>query len=322
MSLHPSLSILLCGLFVSLLGFAGDFGMMLLFCGIAALGHAAFHPVALSLTGREASDSNRGRILSTFVVGGNLGFALGPLVAGAALEFLGQGGILVMVLPALAMGAALPLLLPSLPLHNPGKGGVGPAASRAVAWGPVGVLVTAASLRAMVIFGSIAYLPTLLVQRGADLFSANAILSLTLLVGVAGQVAGGAASDRSGRKETILIGMAATILFLAGFLLLGGLLSLLCLMAFGFALWSSFSVTLAISHELLPSDLGLASGLLLGLSMGAGGLGVALIGGIGDTLGLPAGFWALTGISVLALLLFLLLPYPWRGRPGQGKESG
>jgi FSR family fosmidomycin resistance protein-like MFS transporter len=164
----------------------------------------------------------------------------------------------------------------------------------------------------MVIFGSIAYLPTLLVQRGMDLFSANALLTLMLLVGVAGQVAGGAASDRSGRKETILVGMAATILFLAGFLLLGGPLSLLCLMAFGFALWSSFSVTLAISHELLPSDLGLASGLLLGLSMGAGGLGVALIGGIGDTVGLPAAFRALIGISVLALLLFLFLPYPWR----------
>jgi FSR family fosmidomycin resistance protein-like MFS transporter len=176
------------------------------------------------------------------------------------------------------------------------------------------VLVTAASLRAMVIFGSIAYLPTLLVERGTDLFSANALLTLMLLAGVVGQVTGGASSDRWGRKETILAGMAATILFLAGFLTLGSPFSLLCLMAFGFVLWSSFSVTLAISHELLPSDLGLASGLLLGLSMGAGGLGVALIGSIGDALGLPAGFWALIGISALALLLFLFLPYPWRGR--------
>jgi hypothetical protein len=43
-------------------------------------------------------------------------------------------------------------------------------------------------------------------------------------------------------------------------------------------------------------------------------LGVVLIGGIGDALGLPAAFWSLIGASILALLFFLLLPYPWQGR--------
>jgi FSR family fosmidomycin resistance protein-like MFS transporter len=85
-------------------------------------------------------------------------------------------------------------------------------------------------------------------------------------------------------------------------------------MLFGFSLWSSFSVTLAISHELLPGDLGLASGLLLGLSMGFGGLGVAFIGAIGDSLGLQAALWSLLGITLLAIPLFVVLPYPWRGR--------
>ena len=135
-----------------------------------------------------------------------------------------------------------------------------------------------------------------------------------LLVGVGGQVLGGAVSDRSGRKETILAGMAATALFLAGFLVLPGPAGLVCLMLFGFSLWSSFSVTLAIAHEFLPGNLGLASGLLLGLSMGFGGLGVALIGGIGDAVGLAGAFWALLLITVLAIPLFLILPYPWRAK--------
>jgi FSR family fosmidomycin resistance protein-like MFS transporter len=166
----------------------------------------------------------------------------------------------------------------------------------------------------MVIFGSIAYLPTFLVQRGFDLLSANTLLTLMLLVGVLGQVLGAAASDISGRKETILAGMAGTAVSLAGFLLLPGPGGLACLMLFGFALWSSFSVTLAISHELLPGELGLASGLLLGLSMGFGGLGVALIGALGDAIGLSGALWALLGITLSAIPFFLVLPYPWRGR--------
>jgi FSR family fosmidomycin resistance protein-like MFS transporter len=94
MHVPPALSILLCGLFISLLGLAPSLGVMLLFCAIAALGHAAFHPVALALTGRMSTDANRGRIISYFVVGGNLGFALGPLAAGVAITALGQEGIL------------------------------------------------------------------------------------------------------------------------------------------------------------------------------------------------------------------------------------
>jgi FSR family fosmidomycin resistance protein-like MFS transporter len=289
---------------------------MLTFCGIAALGHAAFHPVALSLTGRESTDANRGRVLSYFVVGGNLGFALGPLAAGAALGILGEEGILLMAIPAIAMAIVFPLLLPPgarRPSPAPAEGGTLTAAP-AIAWVPVAILVAAASLRSMVIFGAIAYLPTYLAEGGMGLLAANTLLTVMLLVGVAGQVAGGAISDRSGRKETILAGMAGTAVFLAGFLLLPGAFALLSLMLFGFSLWSSFSVTLAIAHELLPGNLGLASGLLLGFSMGVGGLGVAVIGALGDAIGLSAALWALLGITLLAIPLFALLPYPWRAR--------
>jgi FSR family fosmidomycin resistance protein-like MFS transporter len=318
MQLPPSLSILIAGVFISLLGIAPGFGTMLTFCGIAALGHAAFHPVALSLTGRESTDANRGRVLSYFVVGGNLGFALGPLAAGAAIGILGEAGVLLMAIPAIAMAIALPLLLPPA-ARSPSSGPAGGGAPTAcpISWTPIVILVGAASLRSMVIFGSIAYLPTYLAEGGLGLIAANTLLTVMLLVGVGGQVIGGAASDRSGRKETILAGMAGTAVFLAGFLLLPGSAALLSLMLFGFSLWSSFSVTLAIAHELLPGNLGLASGLLLGFSMGVGGLGVALIGALGDSIGLAGAFWALLGITLLAILLFVILPYPWKGRVAQ-----
>jgi FSR family fosmidomycin resistance protein-like MFS transporter len=320
LQLPPALSILIAGVFISLLGIAPGFGAMLAFCGIAALGHAAFHPVALSLTGRESTDSNRGRVLSYFVVGGNLGFALGPLAAGAAIGILGEEGVLLMAIPAIAMAIALPFLLPPQARHpEPGSAGGGGPTACPISWTPIIILVAAASLRSMVIFGSIAYLPTYLAEGGLGLIAANTLLTVMLLVGVGGQVAGGAISDRSGRKETILAGMAGTLVFLAGFLLLPGPAALLSLMLFGFFLWSSFSVTLAISHELLPGNLGLASGLLLGFSMGMGGLGVAIIGALGDTVGLSAALWALLGIALLATLLFIVLPYPWRGLHGRGR---
>jgi len=174
------------------------------------------------------------------------------------------------------------------------------------------VLLSASSLRAVVIFGSVAFLPAYLVGRGFDLLAANTLATAMLAAGVAGQMAGGALSDRRGRKEVIVAGMSLAIVTLAAFLFTGGWMSLLFLLLFGFALWSSFSVTLAIAHELMPGELGLSSGLLLGFSMGLGGLGVAVIGSLADSIGLSGALMILLYPLAAATVLMAVLPY--RGR--------
>jgi FSR family fosmidomycin resistance protein-like MFS transporter len=307
------LSILISGVFISLVGVAGSYPLILLCCAIAALGHAAFHPVALATTGRLSEDANRGRLLSYFVVGGNLGFALGPVVAGVALDMFGLTGTLLLALPALAIALLLYFLYPAgsarahgtVDRHN-GES-VPPTDWRAMA-----ILLSASSLRAVVIFGSVAFLPAYLVGLGYDLLTANILSTAMLAAGVAGQMTGGALSDRHGRKGTIVTGMAVAMVALPGFLFTTGWVSLLFLLVFGFALWSSFSVTLAIAHELMPGELGLSSGLLLGFSMGLGGLGVAAIGSLADAIGLAGALASLLIPLAAATVLMAVLPY--RGR--------
>jgi FSR family fosmidomycin resistance protein-like MFS transporter len=306
-------SILISGVFISLVGVAGSYPVILLCCAVAALGHAAFHPVALATTGRLSQDANRGRLLSYFVVGGNLGFALGPVVAGAALDLFGLTGTLLLAIPALVMAILLYFLQPvavAPPPDPAGRHGGEPASS--TDWRAMGILLAASSLRAVVIFGSVAFLPSYLVGRGYDLLTANILATAMLAAGVAGQMAGGALSDRRGRKEVIVAGMALAIVALAAFLFTTGWTSLLFLLVFGFALWSGFSVTLAIAHELMPGELGLSSGLLLGFSMGLGGLGVAAIGSLADTMGLAAALSSLILPLAAATVLMVVLPY--RGR--------
>ena len=313
-------SILISGLFVPLIGVAGDYLLILLCCAIAALGHAAFHPVALATTGRLSEDANRGRLLSYFVVGGNLGFALGPVAAGAALDAFGLPGTLLLALPAIGIALLLRIFPPTV------AGRIRNAAPHAGAepghmkeWRGMVVLLSASSLRAVVIFGSVAFLPAYLVGRGYDLLTANTLATAMLAAGVAGQMAGGALSDRRGRKEVIVAGMAIAIVTLAAFLFTGGWMSLLFLLLFGFALWSSFSVTLAIAHELMPGELGLSSGLLLGFSMGLGGLGVAVIGSLADSIGLSGALTVLLYPLAAATVLMAVLPY--RGKRTVMKTS-
>ena len=303
------LSILVSGLFISLVGVAGSYAVILVCCAVAALGHAAFHPVALATTGRLSQDANRGRLLSYFVVGGNLGFALGPVVAGAALDLFGLTGTLLLAIPALVMAIILYFLQPIAPAPARVTGDRPVESAPPTDWKAMAILLAASSLRAVVIFGSVAFLPAYLVGRGYDLLTANVLATAMLAAGVAGQMAGGALSDRRGRKEVIVAGMAVAIVALAAFLATTGWVSILFLLCFGFALWSSFSVTLAIAHELMPGELGLSSGLLLGFSMGLGGLGVAAIGSLADTVGLAAALSTLILPLAAATVLMGVLPY-------------
>jgi FSR family fosmidomycin resistance protein-like MFS transporter len=112
LTISISISLFVSAIFVALMGIAQDYYLIMAFAVIAALGHACFHPSALSLVSRLCTSGNRGQITSYFVVGGNLGYAIGPVLAGFLVWWLGLPGLLFLVIPAIVMIFALRVLLP------------------------------------------------------------------------------------------------------------------------------------------------------------------------------------------------------------------
>ena len=55
------------------------------------------------------------------------------------------------------------------------------------------------------------FLPTYLVLEGYSLLEATTLVSIMMVAGVAGQLSGGALSDRIGRKKVIVITTFASI---------------------------------------------------------------------------------------------------------------
>jgi FSR family fosmidomycin resistance protein-like MFS transporter len=312
-AIHISYSVLIGSVFISAVGLIDVYPLILVFAAIGALGHAFFHPSALGTVSKLAEGSSRGRLTSYFVVGGNLGFAIGPVLAGAVAGAFGLEGMIVLVLPGLITAVVLKRILPppsATPPHAEGEtpeGGVSRATLVAA-----GLLVLGSAFRAWVIFATMAFLPTYLTERGFSVLSANFIVTLMLLCGVVGQVIGGTISDRYGRKEYTLFGVAAAIPPFWVFLNSQGAIALAALFIFGFFLWSTFSVTVAMAHELVPGSVGIVSGLMLGLAVGAGGAGVAVSGYIADMFSLQFALFGLLAPITMAFLLFLLVPFPWR----------
>ncbi|KAF5069794.1 MFS transporter [Methanoculleus horonobensis] len=319
-AVHIGTSVAISAIFISIVGLLDNYYLVLASVAVAALGHAFFHPSALGTVSRLTGDAKRGRITSYFVIGGNLGYAIGPICAGVAVGLMGLPGLAVLAVPGLVVAVVLRRILPA-PDRRSVPAPVAPVTRPS--YRAIALLVAASGLRAWAIFGSVAFLPTILTMRGFDLVTANILVSGTLIAGVVGQVVGGVLSDRYGRKEYTIIGLVTAIPPFIVFLTTGGILSLVALMIFGFILWSTFAVTVAMAHEIAPGNVGVVSGLMLGLAVGVGGLGVSVTGWIADMTTLTLGLATIPVAIVLAVPLFLLVPYPWksllRGRlPARG----
>lgn len=301
------ISILLSGIGISFLGFIPNQYLAMLLCvALSGVGHASFHPGALCQVSILATGSSRGKLTSLFVVGGNMGMALGPIIAGIILTTGGMPQVVWLIVPAVATA----LFLHMFPLSDACKVKQEKKSDTKENWGPVMLLFSGATLRSWVTFGAMTFLPTYLVLEGYSLLIATTWVSVMMIAGVAGQLFGGTLSDRIGRKKVVVITTFASIPAFIAILMTHGIFLIASMILFGFLLWSSFSVTIAMSHEMIPSKIGLISGLFLGIAMGAGAIGVSVSGVLADTFGLYASLEIFPVILAVSVIIFMLVKSP------------
>ena len=76
----------------------------------------------------------------------------------------------------------------------------------------------------------------------------------------------------------------------------------------GFFIISSFATTVVVVQGMMPNNVGMASGLTIGFSVGMAGFGVTILGYLADTIGLPVVLQSLVVLPVLAGLIASRIP--------------
>lgn len=290
---------------MGMLGWAPNYAAVLLLVGLSGLGTAAFHPRAMMAV-HLVSGQRRGFGQAIFSTGGNLGFAIGPMIGSFLLLGFGMHATFAVIIPALVLfivmfayrGDFLKRTIVS-PQTDTGASGDGPVS---IPWVALIALCMIVTLRSWVYISFITYLPMFLEKQGVALESGSLMLTVFLACGAAAGLYGGHLSDRIGRLSVIVGSMLLYPVLMSGMILSSGIWLWILAGASGAALLASFSVTVVQAQELLPRHIGLASGLIMGLSFGTGGIGSALSGYLADIYGLNTAVW------VLALTPFLCVP--------------
>ncbi len=316
-SLAIGMSATLVGLL--LLASAGSYAMLVVAAALVGVGSAVFHPEA-SRVARMASGGRHGLAQSLFQVGGNVGSALGPILAAFIVIPKGQSSI------AWFSSAAL---LAMIVLFNVGNwyrkeravsvrsGGrysvERPDLSRRkIAWS-VAILMALVFSKSFYTSSLNSYYTFYLISKfGVSVENAQFYLFAFLAAVAVGTLIGGPLGDRIGRKYVLwgsIVGVLPFTLVLpyAG-LFWTGILTVLI----GLILASASSAIIVYALELVPGKIGTVAGLFFGLSFGMAGVGAAALGRLADATSIDYVYQVCAFLPLIGLLTVFL---PNLGRP-------
>ena len=310
-SLATGMGFTLAGLLF--LSMAGSYPMLLLGAALVGSGSAVLHPES-SRVARMASGGRPGLAQSIFQVGGNVGSALGPLLAAfivlrhgqPSLAWFGIAAVVAIVLLARVgrwyRNHGLRRLKEPSPAGSADTPARHPKATMAVA-----VLVALIFSKFFYTASLTSYYTFYLIDEfGVSVRSAQVHLFVYLGAVAIGTVAGGALGDRFGRRFVIWASILGVLPFTLALpyanLPWTGFLSVLI----GMILASAFPAIVVYGQELMPSRVGAVAGLFFGLAFGLGGIGAAAFGILADLTSIRFVFELCAFLPAIGLLAYFL----------------
>ncbi|WP_277584823.1 MFS transporter [Psychrobacillus antarcticus] len=297
------------------LAFAPQYWLILVSVIFLGLGSAVFHPEG-SRVSFMAAGSKRGLSQSIYQVGGNSGQALAPLISAFILVPLGQkGAALFLVVAALGIfllskiSAWYKKQLEAEKLSNRKRTLL--SSLPALTKKQIGVALT---LLMVVIFARSFYVTNmtnfyifhLMENYGMTNKEGQLIIFIFLALGAVGTLFGGPMADRMGRRNVIILSMAVPIplSLLLPYMPIWAIIMLL--IAIGFFIMLSFSVTVVYAQELVPSKIGTMAGLTVGLAFGMGAIGAVVIGILMDYIGIYTTMIVVSTLPIIGLVALAL----------------
>jgi FSR family fosmidomycin resistance protein-like MFS transporter len=309
------MGLLAAGIGYSLIMLPQHFALVLFLVVISGLGVASYHPegykTAHFFTGTRSATG-----MSFFSVGGNLGFALGPILALAIIEYLGFSSLPLIVVPSLLCTViilayrrtiAMPIVSHAEAMKKAEQ------RTSVASYVALSMIIFIVIMRSWTQIGLMTYIPFYYINflKGSPLF-AGKLVFVFLVCGAAGTLIGAPLADRWGHRFFVRLSMfLSTVTLPLVFLPIvqNSILLFFVLGMQGMFLIFTFSVTIVMAQKLLPNKLGIASGLLVGFAIGTGGIGVTLLGIVADHFGVPAALRSIMIIPLMGFIMSLFLRY-------------
>jgi FSR family fosmidomycin resistance protein-like MFS transporter len=297
-----------------LLSVANSYTVVLIAAALIGTGSAIFHPEA-SRVARMASGGRYGTAQALFQVGGNVGQAIGPLLAAFIVLPHGQGAIAWVSMAALIAMAFLTRvgiwyganLRPTLKT-------VSATIESQVSGLPRGRVLFLITILMVLLFSKNVYTSSLtsfftfyLIERfDLPVQAAQVQLFIFMAAIAVGTLLGGALTDRIGRRPMIWISILGVLPFTMALPYADLFWTGVLIIIIGLITASAFPAVLVYAHEVMPGRVGLVSGMFFGFAFGLGGIGAAIMGGLADAYGIAVVYKICSFLPILGVVAWFL----------------
>ena len=297
---------------ILMLAFAGNYPYLLLAAMLVGMGSSIFHPEAARVS-RIASEGRFGLAQSIFQVGGNVGAAMGPLLAAwiviphtkTSVSWFSPFAFLAMIV-LLQVGFWYRGQISTFRQSQQDIRHESHFSHRKITQTIIILLLLVFSKNFYLSSLNSYYIFYLFHKFHIGMQHAQYMLFLFLFSVAVGTLIGGPMGDRIGRKRVIwfsILGVAPFTLILPyANLFWTGVLTVII----GLILASAFPAILVFAQELIPGKFGMISGLFYGFSFGMGGLGAAILGKLADHWGIDTVYYICAFLPLLGILAVFL----------------
>ncbi len=308
------LSPAITGAVMSFLDLVPSYGFILFLLLLAGISSATLHATGPVISS-ALSGKYLGRGMSFWMVGGELGRAMGPVIIVTAITYLSVESV-----PWLMLGGVLTSIFLFFKLD-----GISTQTQHLIApvdWrqslkqlGQLMMFLGIISFLRYITMASLTiYLPTFLTQEGSTLWMAGFSLTIFELAGIGGAFLAGVLSDKFGRRRMLVVSSIATPIFMLIFLYANEWWKLPLLMLMGFFSLAAVPVLMAIAIENAKDQRAFANGLFMAVSLLAEALAVVLVGLFSDRFSFNLTFLVSAAAMPLTLPFVRMLPKSVKNR--------
>lgn len=308
-----SLPVGMCSTLIGLLtlAFAHSYSMLLVGAAFIGFGSAIFHPES-SRVARMASGGRFGLAQSLFQVGGNLGSAIGPLLAALIVVPQGQSGIAWFSLGAM-VGIIVLFRVSGWYASQVAKTArraastMFPPLPRRTVMGALVVLALLVTTKNIYTASMSSFYTFYVIEKfGVSVQQSQYMLFLFLGSAAVGTFLGGPIGDRFGAKTVIWFSILGVLPFTLMLPYADLFWTKVLTVLIGLILASAFSAIVVFAQELVPGRVGMIAGVFFGFAFGVGGLAAAVLGVVADARGIAFVYKVCSFLPLLGLLTIFL----------------
>jgi len=309
---HPYMliiSILWIGVFTSFTGFINDYYLLLIVAGLGALASSLYHPLGSSFLINLLGKS-KGTGLSVFITVGSFAIGLAPFIAIPLVTTYGLKSLILFLIPTL-------LTIFVMLNANIHKSDMPHVERQKFSLSNIKMdklllltsLVSISVIRNLVtrsfllVFGM-----QILISKDVGIISSVFAVSFIMWSMASGTFIGGFLTDTFTGKFSLNTSNIGIALFTSLLFFSHGFLAIIAYIFVGFFTGLGNTPNITMAQELIPNNSSTATGLILGLGGGLGGLSMYFFGNLADNVGLNTALGLLLIPLILVVILGLFFP--------------